>query len=108
MKPQDYGPKCPNSGNILLPPVLNAQMEVIVTAMILLPMKKAVLSSLEKLLKENKRELWFTIYLSMFVLLHSCAMLTAADNKRARKQGMQVRIYIYIYIPSSEAANIMS
>ena len=90
MEPQNYGPKCPNSGNILLPPVLNAQMEVIVTVMILLPMKKLVLNGLEKLFRENKRELWFTIYLSMFILLHSCALLTEADNRRARKQGMEV------------------
>ena len=105
MKPQDYDPKCSNWGKILLPPVLNAQMEVIVTEKMLLPLKKAVLKGLETLLKENKRELWFTIYLSIFILLHSCALLTAADMKRARKYGMQVRSYIFPFC--CDAANIV-
>jgi hypothetical protein len=90
MEAQDYGNACPNTGNILLPPVMNAQMEVIVTVMILLPMKKAVLQGLEELIKANRTGAWFTIYLCTFILLHSCALLTEADNKKARKQGMQV------------------
>jgi len=91
MEPQDYGPTCMNSGNILLPPVMSAQIEVIVTAMILLPMKKAVLQGLQELIQANRAESWFTIYLCMFILLHSCALLTDADNKKARKQGLEVR-----------------
>jgi hypothetical protein len=91
MEAQDYGPSCPNTGNILLPPVINAQMEIIVTVMILLPMKKAVLQGLQKLIEANRPGSWFAIYLCMFVLLHSCALLTAADNKRTKKFGTQVR-----------------
>jgi hypothetical protein len=91
MEPKDYGAACPNSGNILLPPVLSAQMEVIVTVMILLPMKKAVLHGLHELIQASRRGSLFTVYLCMFILLHSCALLTAADNKKARKQGLEVR-----------------
>jgi len=90
MQPQYYGSKCANSGNILLPPVLSAQMEVIVTVMILQPAKKEVLKLLKELIEENQRSSWFTIYLCIFILLHSCALLTAGDNKKARKQGFEV------------------
>jgi hypothetical protein len=91
MEPGNYGPACPNSGIILVPPVLNAQMEIIVTATILQPMKKEVLQRLKDLIQENQRRSWFTIYLCMFILLHSCALLTAGDEKKAQKQGLVVQ-----------------
>lgn len=90
MQPQDYGPTCANSGNILVPPVLSAQMEVIVTAKILQPAKKEALKLLKELIQDNQRSSWFTIYLCMFILLHNCALLTAGDNVKARKQGYEV------------------
>jgi hypothetical protein len=92
MQPGDYGPDCPNSGIILVPPVLSAQMEIIMTVMVTQPVKKEVLTQLKELIQENQRRSWFTIYLTMFLLLHSCALLTAGDNKKARKQGFEVRI----------------
>ena len=90
MEAQHYGPTCPNSGNILVPPVINAQIEIIMTVMVLIPMKKAVLKGLQELIRANRRGSWFAIYLCMFILLHSCALLTSADNEKAQKQGMKV------------------
>jgi len=87
----DCGPECPNTQKILTPPVFSAQLEVIVVATILQPMKKEVLHRLKKLMEKNQRRSWFTIYLTMFILLHSCSMLTAGDNKKARKQGLDPR-----------------
>ena len=94
---QFYGRDSPNNGNILLPPVMNAQIEVIVTATILLPMKKEVLKGLQDMILANRPKSWFTVYLCMFILLHSCALLTDADNKKARKQGMQVRKFLWYF-----------
>jgi hypothetical protein len=88
MRPQVYVPESTNNEKILLPPVLSAQMEIIVNVMILQPAQKDVLKRLKKLMEENKRHHWFAIYLCIFILLHSCALLTAADNKKARKQGL--------------------
>jgi hypothetical protein len=96
MEPGNYGPACPNSGNIVVPPVLSAQMEIIVTTMILQPMKKEVLKRLKGLIQENQRRSWFTIYLCMFILLHSCALLTAGDEKKARKQGSAVQSLCFV------------
>jgi len=89
MMPHQCHPNCPNNGKILTPPVFSAQMEIIMTARILLPMKKQILRLLRDLIHERKRQSWFTIYLTLFILLHSCAMLTAANIKRAQKQGIQ-------------------
>ena len=90
MVPHQCHPNCPNNGKILTPPVFSAQMEIIMTARILLPMKKRILRLLRDLIHERQRQSWFTIYLTLFILLHSCAMLTAANIKRAQKQGIQV------------------
>lgn len=84
---------CPNQGNILLPPVFSAQLEVIMTVKVLAPAKQEVLKRLKDLIQENQRKSWFAIYLCMFVLLHSCAMLTAGDNAKARKQGVHTRFF---------------
>jgi hypothetical protein len=91
MKPQDYGKDCPNTGLVLLPPVFTAQIEIVMTSLVLEPAKRDVLRQLKDLVQENQRKSWFAIYLCMFILLHSCAMLTAADNKKANKQGLDVR-----------------
>lgn len=92
MKRRDYGPRSTSTNKILLPPVFSAQMEVIFVAMVLQPTKKEVLDRLKKLMSENKRSSWFAIYLCIFLLLHSCALLTARDRERARNQGVQVRL----------------
>jgi len=90
MEPQYYEPQCANTGIILTPPVFSAQLEVIVVAKILQPAKKEVLRRLKDLIEDGRRS-WFSIYLSLFILLHSCALLTAAANKKARKQGLETR-----------------
>lgn len=93
MRPQDYGPEDGNTGIILTSPVFSAQLEVIMTATILRPAKKEVLKRLKDIMLEGHRRSWFTIYLAMFVMLHSCTLLTAGDNKKARKQGLEVRLF---------------
>ncbi len=90
MKPGEYGADDANSGIILTPPVLSAQVEVIITATLLIPAKNDVLSRLRELVQKNERRSWLAIYLAMFILLHNCALLTEGDNKKARKQGFKV------------------
>lgn len=91
MRDQQYSPNCSNSGKILLPPVLTAQLEVIMTAEILLPERKNVLRLLNQLMKKKPEgQSWFVIYLTLFILLHSCALLTAGDMMKAQKQGSTV------------------
>jgi hypothetical protein len=90
MTPRDYGPTSPSTGKILMPPVFSAQMEIIFVAMILEPTKKEVLKKLKSLVEDNTRRSWLAIYLCIFLLLHSCALLTARDNERGRLQGVKV------------------
>ncbi|KAF2810686.1 uncharacterized protein BDZ99DRAFT_497671 [Mytilinidion resinicola] len=93
MQARDYGPKSASSGKILMPPVFSAQMEVIIVAEILQPTKKEVLNRLKALVYESNRRSWLAIYLCVFLLLHSCALLTKRDHERAVMQGVQRRFY---------------
>ncbi|KAI0109121.1 hypothetical protein GGR51DRAFT_512806 [Nemania sp. FL0031] len=87
MTPQDWDPAAGNYGKYLVPPVLQAQIEIITTSTILLPMKQQVLKILQKLIEKNLIKSWFTIYLTVFILLHSCSMLTRAEAVRAAREG---------------------
>lgn len=89
---RDFGPTSPSTNRILMPPVFSAQMEIIFVAMILEPTKKEILSRLKTMVQDNTRRSWFAIYLCIFMLLHSCALLTARDHERAQLQGVRVRL----------------
>jgi hypothetical protein len=87
MTPQNWDQEADNFMNYLVPPVMQAQIEILTTAMVLLPMKQAVLKGLQHLIEKCQIKSWFTIYLSTFILLHSCALLTRAEAVRAAREG---------------------
>lgn len=94
MEPQLFDPDVSSYGTNSIPPIMSAQVELMTTARILQPLKKAVLQRLQRLIKANGLRCWFSIYLYLFVLLHSCSVLTADEHKQARKQGMKVTFSI--------------
>ncbi|PMD45736.1 hypothetical protein L207DRAFT_419813 [Hyaloscypha variabilis F] len=94
MVPQTFDQAAKNYNQVLVPPVMSAQVELIMTAVVLQPLKKSVLTQLQELIKANRSQSWFTIYLCLFVLLHSCALLTSFENMQAKKYGLQSR-YVY-------------
>ena len=77
-------------GRVPMPKIMTAQFECIEYTKFLRPWSKAVLKQLNDLVLAKKREYWFTIYLALFVLLHSCSMVTRRDAETARKWGMRV------------------
>ncbi|KAL3437898.1 hypothetical protein BDV09DRAFT_161242 [Aspergillus tetrazonus] len=81
----------PNSrfhAKVPMPGIMIAQMECIMYTRVLRPLCGRVLTALKDLITENKREHWLTIYLTLFILLHSCAMLTRRDWETAREFGL--------------------
>jgi hypothetical protein len=90
MEPQIFDPAARNYNQVLIPPVMSAQLELVMTSMILQPLKKQVLNQLQDLIKADRPKSWFTIYLCLFILLHSCALLTSFENTQAKKYGLQV------------------
>ena len=90
MAPQDWDPDCNHYGCVLVPPVISAQIQLLMTVIVMQPLKRSVLQKLQKLMEKNQPKSWFTIYLCVFILLHSCALLTSHENRRAKKHGLQV------------------
>ncbi|KAL2866698.1 uncharacterized protein BJX67DRAFT_124028 [Aspergillus lucknowensis] len=82
-------PNSPFHGMVPMPSIMIPQMECIMYSRVLRPLKDKVLSALKDLITENKREHWLTIYLTLFILLHSCAMLTRRDWETAREFDLQ-------------------
>ena len=90
MGPQLHDINYHNYGKHLMPPVISAQIELITTATILQPLKQKVLQQLQTMITDRKKTHWFTIYLCIFILLHSCALLTEFQHKLAIKYGRGV------------------
>lgn len=84
----------PNHRSVPIPPVMGNQIELILSREIQDPLRAKVLDGLQKLILSNKTSCWFTIYLSIFILLHNCAMITKHDAAYARKHGIQASTYL--------------
>jgi len=74
-----------------MPPIMIAQKELVIYMEFLKPLSKTVLAELQELIYANQRKYWFTIYLTLFILLHSCSMITRRDEEYARQINLKVR-----------------
>ena len=86
----------PDPGQLLYrkvpyPPIANDQLGVLCLVKILKPLQNAILEGLEKLIQSNRPQCWTTIFLSVFMLLHNCSVLTWDRYRHARKHGSKVR-----------------
>lgn len=100
MTAQTWDADAANYGQVLIPPVMSAQIELIATVAMLHPMRKAVLGRLRKLIEKNRTGCWYTVYLCLFILLHSCALLTDFENRQAKKYGLEVRFLSHLANPA--------
>ncbi|CAH0026566.1 unnamed protein product [Clonostachys rhizophaga] len=81
----------PHPGTIPIPPVLGAQLDLILIHHIQSSLRRQVLDRLEKMVSKRKHSAWMVSYLVTFVLLHNAALITAHDAGYARKHGMNRR-----------------
>ncbi|KAM0564300.1 hypothetical protein ACHAPJ_000510 [Fusarium lateritium] len=81
----------PNHGMIPLPPVLGAQMDLVLIHHIQTRLRRELLDQLQKMMSKNKQSTWLVTYLVIFILLHNTALITAHDAGYAKKHGMKRR-----------------
>ncbi|OJD30106.1 uncharacterized protein BKCO1_6600048 [Diplodia corticola] len=81
----------PYYGTVPVAPVICAQLEVITYSQLQRPLRKRVLDGLAQMMRVNDRRNWFTIYLTLFILLHSCSMTTKRDQEYATQMAMTSR-----------------
>jgi hypothetical protein len=73
-----------------LPPYIDYQLASIVMHRYLAPLRGKVLEQLQRLVKANKASNWYSIFLSCFILLHSCEMTVVIIRKHAAKRRSPV------------------
>ncbi|KAI9689934.1 MAG: hypothetical protein M1822_009816 [Bathelium mastoideum] len=73
------------------PAVMCSQCEIISYSTLLRPYRKKLLSLLQAMIQANQKRYWYTIYLTLFLLLHSCAMITRRDEDLAKQMGAPSR-----------------
>ncbi|KAK6448342.1 hypothetical protein FP744_10004592 [Trichoderma asperellum] len=81
----------PDHGKIPLPPVMGAQMDMILIHHIQNKLRHELLDNLQKVMLRNKPTSWLVTYLVSFILLHNIALITKHDASYAEKHGMNRR-----------------
>ncbi|KAF7553282.1 hypothetical protein G7046_g7146 [Stylonectria norvegica] len=81
----------PNHGRIPVPPVLGAQLDLILIHHIQTKLRRELLEKLQKMMQKSKQNTWLVTYLVTFILLHNTSLITAHDAGYARKHGMKRR-----------------
>lgn len=88
--PKVEDPSSPWFGCVPLPPVIIVQMQCIVYTTLLRPLAKKVRDKLSTMVLANNRKNWMAIYLTIFLLLHSCTMMTRRNEEFARQINFPV------------------
>ncbi|CCF37897.1 hypothetical protein CH063_09122 [Colletotrichum higginsianum] len=78
----------PQHGCIPLPPVMGAQLDLVLIQHIQTRLRREMLEKLQKMTLQNKQKTWLTTYLVTFMLLHNIALVTDHDASYAQKHGM--------------------
>jgi hypothetical protein len=106
MTPEREDKSYPLFGKIPVAPVMSAQIELILTLVVLRPLRKRILDELQKMMKANEPKYWFPIYLSCFILLHSCSLAMAWHYQYSRRNGVKVsNTFLEVYDFSAEQHN---
>jgi hypothetical protein len=75
-----------------VPPMACAQLEVISYTAFLHPLRRQILQMLEHMFMSNTRASWYTLYLTLFIILHSCSLITRRDEEFGREIDHPVRL----------------
>lgn len=91
-------PGSPYYGSCPPCPVIYAQEETVMLTKIQRPLQKQVLAGLDALMKARKKESWLTIYLVLFILLHSFSLTARRDAEFAAQMVSRVRL-LRLHLP---------
>jgi len=83
-------PLNPRNGKIPIPPMMDTQLDQIVIHNVLNPLRKDLLDQLEARISPFKREDWFDIYLTSFIVLNHIERLAKHSAYHAELHNMSV------------------
>jgi hypothetical protein len=79
----------PLHGKIPLPPVMGAQLELVLSRHLIPRLRKTLLLQLQKISQANQARNWIVIYLVFFILLDNTSLLFLHDKKYVEKHGIK-------------------
>ncbi|KAI1341513.1 hypothetical protein F5Y15DRAFT_358607 [Xylariaceae sp. FL0016] len=91
MPPDIMDDTSPLHGSIPLPPVMGAQIELVLIHQIQSTLRREMLENLQAMTQANKHQTWFTTYLITFILLHNVSLLCQHDAAYAQKHGFKTQ-----------------
>ncbi|KAI1847401.1 hypothetical protein JX266_006626 [Neoarthrinium moseri] len=91
MAPDIMDETSPLQGHIPLPPVMGAQIELVLIHQLQSKWRREMLDGLQVMTQSNNHSTWLTIYLVTFILLHNVSLLCQHDAGYARKHGIKAR-----------------
>lgn len=89
MEPKLDDRSYPLWGRVSTPRMIVAQIDSI-NAEIVAPLRRKVLKTLEGIIKANKTQHWFTIYIAVFLLLHNVSIISADRRRHGKANGATV------------------
>lgn len=89
----------PTPGKVPLPPVLGAQLEMVLIQQIQANLRRELLDKFQRFILRNKNINWFATFLVTVILLHNTALIIAHDASYAVKHGIKVS---FIYVKQSD------
>jgi len=90
MQPELDDQSYPLYGRVSTPRMVVAQNDSINATDIISPLRRRFLKQLENRFKANKPRSWFTLYLAIFIFLHSASVVSADRRRHGRENGAQV------------------
>ena len=83
-------PTSPHKGRIPIPPIMDTQLDQVVIRSVLMPLREKVIQKFESLITPVKREAWWEVYLSSFIILNHIERLARHSVVHARTHTMRV------------------
>lgn len=85
-------PECPYYGKINIPRMIPAQFDSLGHEVVLAPLRKQVLEGLWKMMSSKNPHHFFTIYLTVFMMLHEVSVTSADRRRRAKENKVEVSL----------------
>lgn len=83
-------PTSPHAGRIPIPPIMDTQLDQIWIREVLNPLRHQIIQKFMALVYPFKREAWWEVYLSTFILLNHIEQLAQHSIDHARTHTMRV------------------
>lgn len=89
--PAMLDPQQPGSPKIPVTPVMDGQLDQIVTKAYLLPLRETLLANLQQTIYAGKKEDWFSVFLATFIYLTHIECLLQHSRRNAKRYGLKRR-----------------